>query len=123
MRFILSLFIVANILSCEPVDRTEGLECQMSSDQLKLILDDVFIYEATKNSKSLDSLSLSYSKSDVYKFIYKKHNTNRLEIQDAIECFTAKKELVPLLKDIEVSYKEWRTNPQFQINESKDSVQ
>lgn len=95
----------------------------MPSETLKSVLDDIFVYESTKNSKALDSLSLSYSKNSVYQFIYQKHNTNRKEVQEAIECYTATKELVPLLKEIETSYKEWRDNPQFQFDESKDSIQ
>lgn len=123
MRLFLLLISVISIVCCKPEDRNEGLECKMSSEKLKPILDDIFIYEATRSSKSLDSLSLSYRKASVYQFIYKKHNTSRQDVQDAIECFTAKKELVPILKQIETSYKEWKTNPKFQINESNDSVQ
>ena len=123
MRFVLSLVFIAFVFGCKPKDRNEGLECEMPKEQLKLILDDIFIYEASKSSKSLDSLSLSYSKPDVYKFLYKKHNTSRRNVHNAIECYTAKEELIPILKELEASYKTWRTNPQFQLDESKDSVQ
>lgn len=124
MKFFISTLIIACFLfACKPEDRNKNLVCKMPDEKLKSVLNDIFIYEATKNSKSLDSLSLSYSKNSVYKFIYKKHETNRVEVQEAIECFTAKKKLVPILKELETSYKEWRENPQFQINESKDSVQ
>ena len=123
MKYIVScLFLLSISIGCEPVDRTEGLVCKMSPAQLKPVLDDIFIYEASRSSKSLDSLSLSYVKADVYKFIYKKHNTNRKEVQETIECLTAKKEFVPILKELEASYKEWRTNPKFQVNESNDSL-
>ncbi len=123
MRFILSLFLLLIIVCCKPKDRNEGLECTMPLEKLKPILDDIFIYEAARSTKSLDSLSLSYSKDSVYKFIYTKYKTNRQDIQDAIECYTAKKKIVPMLREIELSYKEWRTDPKFQINECKDSVQ
>jgi len=119
--FFIGIVIVLN--SCKPEDRNKGLVCEMPSDKLKLVLNDIFIYEATKNSKSLDSLSLSYSKTDVYAFVYKKYDTSRLEVQEAIECFTAKKTLVPILKELETSYKKWRENPQFQFDESNDSLQ
>lgn len=124
MKFLVPVFITLMILvGCEPKDRTEGLVCNMPKEKLKPILNDIFIYEATKNSKSLDSLSLSYSKNTVYHYLYKKHKTNRIEVQEAIECFTAKEELIPILKELEASYKGWRTNPQFQTNESKDTIQ
>lgn len=124
MKFFVPIFItIMIIIGCEPKDRTEGLVCNMSIEKLKPILNDIFIYEAAKNSKSLDSLSLSYSKNTVYHYLYKKYGTDRIEVQKAIECYTAKEELIPLLKELEISYKGWRTNPQFQSNESKDSVQ
>lgn len=111
------------LIGCKPEDRTKGLVCEMSATELRPIINDLFIYEAARGSKSLDSLTQTYQKEAVLRAIYKKHNTSREKVQKAIECLTETKEMVPLLEDLKSSYKNWKENPELNTYESTDTVQ
>lgn len=110
-------------MGCKPENRTKDLVCEMSVEQLKPILNDMFIYAAARSTKSLDSLTQSYPKESVLRAIYKKHNTNRAEIKKAIKCFTEKETLIPLIESLEKSYENWKEIPEFNTNGSTDSIQ
>ncbi|MGB0869954.1 MAG: hypothetical protein ACPGSD_10185 [Flavobacteriales bacterium] len=119
------LFIVFGcfMFGCEPVDERKDIICEMSKEELKPILKDIFIYEASRNTKALDSLTLTYIKPKVYKHLYQKHNTSRLKVQKAIECLTLKKELIPILKDLQDEFAHWQEDPELNFYGSKDSIQ
>lgn len=118
------LFIVFSLfVNCKPEDKTEKLVCEMTPQELKPILKDILIYEAVINTKSLDSLTGTYSKEAVYRSIYKKHNTSRGQIQESMECLTKKQQIIPILQELELSFKNWKENPEFTIDESQDTIQ
>lgn len=115
--------LISVLFACKPVDKRKDLVCEMSKDKLKPILNDIFIYEAGRNTKSLDSLTMTFDKTSMYNFIYKKHDTSRKDIKDAIECLTLKNELLPILEELELSFKNWRDHPDFKKHAIKDTVQ
>lgn len=112
-----------SLFSCKPLDKREDIVCEMSKENLKPILKDIFIYEASRNTKALDSLTLTYIKPKVYNHLYLKHNTSRLKIQKAIECLTLKKELIPILEELQNEFSNWQEDSELNFYESKDSIQ
>lgn len=124
IRFI-SLFFVLNLLfSCNMEENTLLNEenCSLDKSKLTTVLQDIFIYEAGLKTHSLKKQYKNVLVSDVYQEIYKKHKTTKKEIADAIECYTAKNEMISLLKELESTIKKQDNKFWENTNDSTSTI-